>query len=177
MSFITNAIAATTGCISATGTDYAGPIPGWGSSRRLVVLGLAAAVLGAASPKPVTPSAELTVSVAGLRDHKGNLLFCLTRRTAQYLSCDKDPDAIHGSVAASVGTLDFQHMAPGEWALLMIHDSNKNGKLDKRFGIPREGFGFSRNPAIKFGAPSADDVRFEIPAGASHQQIKMRYIF
>ena len=117
------------------------------------------------------------MSVAGLRDHKGNLLFCLTRRTALYLDCDKDPGAVHGSVAASVGTLDFQHMAPGEWALLMIHDSNSNGKLDKRFGIPREGFGFSRNPAIKFGAPNADDVRFEVPAGASHQQIRMRYIF
>ena len=126
---------------------------------------------------PATSLAELTVSVAGLRDHKGNLLFCLTRRTAQYLDCDKDPGAVHGSVAASVGTLDFQHVAPGEWALLMIHDSNMNGKLDKRFGIPREGFGFSRNPAIKFGAPSADDVRFEIPAGESHQQIKIRYIF
>jgi uncharacterized protein (DUF2141 family) len=177
MNFITNAIAATMGCISAIGTACAGPIPGWGSSRRLVVLGLATVALGAASPMPATSLAELTVSVAGLRDHKGNLLFCLTRRTAQFLECDKDPGAVHGSVAASVGTLDFQHVAPGEWALLMIHDSNMNGKLDKRFGIPREGFGFSRNPAIKFGAPSADDVRFEIPAGESHQQIKMRYIF
>lgn len=177
MNFITNAIAATTGCISAIGTGCAGPIPGWGSSRRLVVLGLVTVVLRAASPMPAMPLAELTVSVAGLRDHKGNLLFCLTRRTAQFLDCDKDPGAIHGSVAASVATLDFQHMVPGEWALLMIHDSNSNGKLDKRFGLPREGFGFSRNPAIKFGAPSADDVRFEIPAGVSHQQIKMRYIF
>jgi uncharacterized protein (DUF2141 family) len=120
---------------------------------------------------------SLTVSVEGLRDHKGSLLFCLTRRTAQFLECDRDPGAVHGSVAADVGTLDFQHVAPGEWALLMIHDSNGNGKLDKRFGIPREGFGFSGNPVIRFGPPSADDVRFAVPAGASRQQVKMRYIF
>ena len=123
------------------------------------------------------PSASLSVSVEGLRDHKGNLLFCLTRRTALFLDCDEDPASVHGSVAANVGTIDFQHMAPGNWAMLMIHDSNGNGKLDKRFGIPREGFGFSRNPAIRFGPPSAEAVRFAVPEGVSHQQLKMRYIF
>ncbi|MEO5640770.1 MAG: DUF2141 domain-containing protein [Sphingomicrobium sp.] len=138
---------------------------------------LAAAALAGATAPTSMPIASLTVSVEGLRDHKGNVLFCLTRRTAEFLECDKDPGAVHGSVAANVGTLDFQHMAPGDWALLMIHDSNANGKLDKRFGIPREGFGFSRNPAIRFGPPSADNVRFEVPAGASHQQLRMRYIF
>lgn len=146
---------------------------------RLALLGLVvmAMALSGAAPVPTSPGANLTVTVEGLRDHKGNLLFCLTRRTAQFLDCDKDPDAVHGIVAATVGTLDFEHMAPGEWALLMIHDSNANGKLDKRFGIPREGLGFSRNPALRFGPPSAEAVRFAVPAGASHQQLKMRYIF
>lgn len=113
----------------------------------------------------------------GLRDHKGQLLFCLTRRIADYLACDEDPGAVHGSVPATTPMLEFDHLAPGEWAMLMIHDSNGNGKLDKRFGLPREGFGFSRNPAIRFGPPSAQDVQFDVPAGASHQQLKMRYIF
>lgn len=127
-------------------------------------------------PLPAPPQATLRVDVEGLRDRKGHLLFCLTRQTKDFLSCDKDPTAIHGSVAADTAAIKFENMAPGEWALLMIHDSNGNGKLDKRFGIPREGFGFSGNPVIRFGPPSAGAVRFVLPSGTSEQRLKMRYI-
>lgn len=134
------------------------------------------ALLSAASPSLPTPSASLRVDVEGLRDHKGLLRFCLTRHL-NYMECDEDRAAIRLSVAASMHEVTFNNMAPGEWSLLIIHDSNSNGKLDKRFGIPREGFGFSGNPAIRFGPPSAKDVHFEVPAGPSRQNIKMRYIF
>ena len=176
MSFTTSDTDAITDSISASGTDCAAPMRGLASLRRLALCALAGMALGGATALPSAQSANLTVSVEGLRDHKGNLLFCLTQRTAEFLKCDKDPGAVRGSVAANVGTLYFEHMVPGEWSLLMIHDSNGNGKLDKRFGIPREGFGFSRNPPIRFGPPSAEAVRFEVPAGFSHQQVKMRYI-
>ena len=175
MNFITSDIAAITVSTSGSGTDCAAPTRGLAGSprRRLVVLALL--LIGATSPS--IPSASLLISVDGLRDHKGKLLYCMTRQTTDYMRCDKDPGAVHGSVAASTARIEFDNMAPGEWALLLIHDSNGNGKLDKRFGIPREGFGFSNNPAIRFGAPSAGDVRFEVPSGPSHQNVRMRYIF
>ena len=37
------------------------------------------------------------------------------------------------------------------WSLL--HDENENSKLDTMLKIPKEGFGFSRNPAIRMGPP------------------------
>ena len=43
-------------------------------------------------------------------------------------------------------------------------------------GMPREGFGFSRNPAIRMGPPRYDDVRFSVPAGKSRQAVKLRYL-
>ena len=58
-------------------------------------------------------------------------------------------------------------MAPGDYSLLVIHDENRNGKLDKMLGMPREGFGFSRNPAIRMGPPRYGDVRFAVPPGAA----------
>ena len=104
-------------------------------------------------------------------------MFCLTRQTAKFLDCDKDPHAVHAIIAASGGAVAFEHLAPGEYALLLLHDANRNGKLDKRFGIPREGFGFSNNPPLRFGPPSANSVRFTLPAGASRQVVRMKYIF
>lgn len=166
MSSITNSIRAITDSISASGIGCAGRIAGWAA---LPIAGLA---LGAT----IGPAATLRVTIEGLRDHKGLLHFCLTRNL-DYLKCDADQGAVRLSVPAATGQVVFEHMVPGEWSLLLIHDSNGNGKLDKRFGLPREGFGFSRNPAIRFGAPSADDVRFALPAGESHQGIRVRYIF
>lgn len=103
------------------------------------------------------------------------LRFCLTQRP-NYLECKGDKAAVRLSVAASVHEVRFNNLAPGEWSLLLIHDSNQNGKLDKSLGIPREGFGFSGNPPIRFGPPSASDVHFELPPGPSLQNIKVRYI-
>ena len=59
--------------------------------------------------------------------------------------------------------------------LLVIHDENRNGKLDTMLGMPREGFGFSRNPALRMGPPRYGDVRFAV-AGHSRQAIKLKYL-
>jgi uncharacterized protein (DUF2141 family) len=43
-------------------------------------------------------------------------------------------------------------------------------------GMPREGFGFSRNPAIRFGPPRYSEVRFALPASGSRQSVKVKYL-
>ena len=42
-------------------------------------------------------------------------------------------------------------------------------------GMPREGFGFSRNPALRMGPPHYGDVQFAV-AGRSHQAVKLKYL-
>jgi uncharacterized protein (DUF2141 family) len=60
--------------------------------------------------------------------------------------------------------------------MALIHDENGNSKLDTMMGIPREGFGFSMNPIITFGAPSFKAARFVVGAGESDQRVKMKYL-
>lgn len=104
------------------------------------------------------------------------LRFCLTR-LPDYMKCDRDHGSLRLSVPATTGQVTFNGMQPGEWSLMLFHDSNGNGKLDTRFGIPREGFAFSGNPGFRFGPPRSADVRFALPSGPSHQDVRMRYIF
>lgn len=124
------------------------------------------------------PPAELVVSIAGLRNAKGAIMLCLTKRTQKaYLTCSMDPARVTRIVAANEAKrIDFKGLAPGEYSLLVIHDENSNGKLDKMFGMPREGFGFSRNPAIRMGPPHYADVHFAVPTGRSVQAIKLKYL-
>ena len=49
-------------------------------------------------------------------------------------------------------------------------------KLDTLLGIPREGFGFSRDPTIRFGPPRFDAAHFTLATDADTQQIMMRYM-
>ncbi|MCP3736039.1 DUF2141 domain-containing protein [Sphingomonas sp. RP10(2022)] len=136
-----------------------------------MLLPAAALVLGAA------PIARLDVSVGHLRSAKGMLRVCLTADPANFPACVDDADAVTRSVPAGTHALRFDGLPLGQYAVAVIHDENGNAKLDTIAGIPREGFGFSRNPVIRFGAPRFAAARFAVTSDANQQQINMRYIF
>ena len=66
-------------------------------------------------------------------------------------------------------------LAPGDYAIAIIHDENRNGRLDTFAGIPREGVGFSRNPVLRFGAPSFRSASFTIGGAPVAQDIHLKY--
>lgn len=118
----------------------------------------------------------LSVSFEGLRSSKGMIHACLTRDPKLFLHCDRDPAAFKGSVAAGPSAhVDFAGLPPGDYVLAVIHDENANNKVDTLLGIPREGVGFSRNPAMTFGPPKWDAARFHLAAGASRLEVKLKY--
>jgi uncharacterized protein (DUF2141 family) len=55
----------------------------------------------------------------------------------------------------------FTGIPQGVFAVMVFHDENRNGKLDKNFvGIPKEGYGASNNPAKKMRPPNFDEAKF-----------------
>jgi uncharacterized protein (DUF2141 family) len=124
-----------------------------------------------------SPVATLDLDVTHLRSAKGVLRICLTARPESFPDCKDDPRAISRSVPATQHRIHFDGLAPGGYAAAIIHDENGNKKLDTLMGIPREGFGFSRNPAIGFGPPRFDAARFALDdTTADPQSVKMRYL-
>lgn len=137
----------------------------------LAALSLVTVALGGASAP-----GNLEASVSGLRSTKGQVLACLTRRADKLARCDRDPDARRMTIPASAKALHFTGLPSGEYALALIHDENANNKLDTFMGIPREGFGFSRNPAIGFGPPSFAAAQFTVTAGSIDEGVRVRYL-
>ncbi|MDQ2892139.1 MAG: DUF2141 domain-containing protein [Pseudomonadota bacterium] len=123
------------------------------------------------------PIATLDVDVDHLRNAKGLIRVCLTADPDNFPACVDDVDATTRSVAANVRTIRFAGLPYGRYAVAVIHDENSNAKLDTFAGIPREGFGFSRNPGVTFGPPRFAAAQFDINGAADQQQIRMRYIF
>nr|WP_314443610.1 DUF2141 domain-containing protein [uncultured Sphingomonas sp.] len=138
---------------------------------------VAGATMGAASPGVPRQAADLQVQLSGLRSGKGMVHLCLSASPAKFLNCKDDPSAVSRSVpAAAAGRFDLGAVKSGTYALLVVHDENRNGKLDMMMGIPREGFGFSNNPAMKPRAPKWEEIRFTVPPTASVQQVRIRYV-
>ncbi len=123
------------------------------------------------------PVGRLEVSIQNLRSAKGSVRICLTADPANFPACVDDAQALTRSVPAGVRTVGFDALPQGSYALAVIHDENGNRRLDTFAGIPREGFGFSRNPPMRFGAPRFAAARFTLAGDAEMQQVRMRYIF
>jgi uncharacterized protein (DUF2141 family) len=129
-------------------------------------------LLGAAS----APAPSVEVSLTGLRSAKGQVLVCLTANPKAFPDCSKDKGAVRMAVtAAKAGQFSIAAPATGTYAIALVHDENGNAKMDMALFLPKEGFGFSRNPAIGMGAPKFGAASFAVGGGVA-QTIKMKYM-
>ncbi len=130
------------------------------------------ALAGAAGPGSVA------ADVTGLRSVKGQLLLCMTTRADLFMKCDKDPAArrLTVPVAQAHTSIAFEGLPSGTYAIALIHDENGNNKLDTTFGIPKEGFGFSRNPVIRMGPPKFGEASFAVGTGRADAPIRVKYM-
>lgn len=104
------------------------------------------------------------------------LRVCLTADPKNFPGCVDDARAVTRTVPADAPQLAITGLPPGDYALAIIHDENSNKKLDTFMGIPREGFGFSRNPPIRFGPPRFTAAEFKLGADGATQSVTMRYL-
>ena len=138
-------------------------------------LGLAA-LAGTLAAQP-TLAGEVVITVTDIRSSKGVVRACMTTRADIFPKCIKDP-AAHRTVVKADGTVQirFTGVAPGDYAIALLHDENDNGKADRAMGMmPKEGYGFSRDAPVKMAPPKFKDAVFAQGQGVNRITIKMRY--
>ncbi len=123
---------------------------------REMLIGLAfAAGAGAAE------AATVEVRASGLKDADGRVLFslCPEEGYGEWSTCALGVvDAAEGEVSYL-----FEEVAPGVYGVNVIHDRNRNGKLDLRWwGPPAESYGASNDPKPRIGPPRFDDIKFTV---------------
>ena len=134
-----------------------------------------------AAPSPTGTS--LVVTVEGLRNHKGVLAVSLFRGAEGFPDDDSRAWAKQVvSIAPPTGTktvsLRFNQLPPGQWAVVLLHDENKNSRMDTGlFGIPKEGFGASNNPKVRTGPPRFRDASFTIAPGETVHTIAIKPVY
>ena len=79
-------------------------------------------------------------------------------------------------VRATKATCDFADIAPGTYALAVIHDENRDGELATNLmGMPKEGYGFSNDAKGTLGAPSFEAASFAYNGERLNMTIALHY--
>ncbi len=134
------------------------------------------AVSDSAMPNSAVPSCTLRIVATGFRNHKGYA------GAAIFASPDgwpeqQDKAVVHDGFpfSGSEATLNFK-LPPGKYAVVVLHDENKDEKLDRNFlGIPTEGFGFANNPRVFLTAPSFAQAAVAVTCPVTTIGVKMIY--
>lgn len=138
---------------------------------------LTAVSVAAAEPGPADASASLTITVTGISSDRGVIRLALCPPDTGFPDCKaKAVRTADLTIHRGVATASLTNLAPGSYAVSVFHDANGNGKLDTLLGIPREGYGFSRNPPFRPRAPRFAETAISLQ-GALSERISLRYLF
>jgi uncharacterized protein (DUF2141 family) len=149
---------------------------------------LALAVLLILFTLPVKAS-ELRVTVDGIRSSDGTILIGLYDSPESYNRAIEaadteaflnDPNrfaavALRANTAMKSAVV-FTNLDPGQYAIILFHDENGNGKLDKNaLGVPTEPYGFSNNVRGFLGPPSFEEAVMKVNADDKAVRIVLIY--
>ena len=122
-------------------------------------------------------SYSLTVNVSDIRNSNGDILFLLYNKDGT-IPDEKIKNYYKkevGTISMNSSTITFNNIPKGNYAVFILHDENKNGKIDKKFILPIEGIGFSNYQNINLtNRPNFSKASFKIDKNLS-KDIKIIY--
>lgn len=122
------------------------------------------------NPGSWSQACTLRIHVDGLRNSNG-VIGSIIFKSPDGWPEDKNKAFRHGPTPIAPNqrqaVVVWDSLPPGDYGVAVIHDENRNAKLDRNLiGIPKEGFGFANNPRVGLSAPpfQAAIVRVQCPA-------------
>lgn len=129
---------------------------------------IAAAALGAGAAH----AEIIELEIAGVRSAKGAIKIDVYAPPRKHAAKRLVP-AIRGPMKVAI-----DDVRPGAYAIMLYHDENGNGRLDRGglLGMPIEGYAFSNDAPVRFGPPSFNAMKVEVKAKAGlRTSVRMRY--
>jgi len=103
---------------------------------------------------------SITVKIDNALSDDGNMLIGL--HDVNTFMKGKGLQNSKSEIVDGIVTVTFEDVTPGNYAIMVLHDANDNGKMDfDTTGRPSESYGMSNNPML-FGPPTFTDAKFEL---------------
>jgi uncharacterized protein (DUF2141 family) len=150
------------------------------ASRRVAALFAILLIISfahSASSKAAESDNRLDVRVVGMRNDKGNLNCSLFKPNQDFPTNNQHLARIATApIANGTGTCEYSGLAPGNYAVVVFHDEDSDGKFKRSaLGLPQEGYGFSKDAPARFRAPKFDEASFPFAGGTSEILLHIRY--
>lgn len=130
-----------------------------------------------ASTSSPSGNCTLIVHATGFRNQKGDAGGTLFTSPDGWPE-DNGKSFAHGGfpITGDHATLTFNYLPPGRYGVAILHDENRNHKLDRNFlKIPKEGFGFANNPHVGLAAPKWEDAAVAVTCPVTEINVRLIY--
>lgn len=119
--------------------------------------------LGAATAEGAELTGTLIVRVQGLRSGDGNLRFVLFDSKKNFLKSPVRAEIVE--IEDLQGTWMIEELPYGTYAVLVHHDIDASGKMERHwYGKPKEPTGSSNDAPARFGPPKFEKAKFQLEA-------------
>jgi uncharacterized protein (DUF2141 family) len=130
----------------------------------------------ASRPASQPALATLTVTIKGLRNHKGQLIFGVFRSAEGFPNIESKSVYWETKEADADAVTFTAHLPPGRYGASVLHDENRSGEMNRNFAnVPTEGYGVTNNPKPAFRAATFNEAVFDLPAAGREMTISVQY--
>jgi uncharacterized protein (DUF2141 family) len=121
------------------------------------------------------PTGTLTMVITGFKSTKGMARIEVIDSEAAYANETRALCLIKSRIVGNRVELSLKGLPYGQYAVVVFHDVNNNGVIDKNLvGAPKEPYGASNNIRGKFGPPDYSRIKFDLNAPEVIQQITVQ---
>lgn len=119
---------------------------------------------------------SISIKIRGMKNLNGQFCFALFNGPLNFPSpSDNLLKSQCISASKSDGMFTFQDLPLGTYAVSVFHDENSDSILNTRiFGIPKESFGFSKNPTVIVSAPKFEDCTVILNSSFLEHEINLK---
>ncbi len=122
----------------------------------------------------VQAQGKITVSISNIKNNNGVCRVCIFDNAASFNGEGKPLQCVSTNVSNKTAVARFDNVPAGTYAISVFHDANNNNKFDLNFvGMPKEGYGASKNKLPFAAAPAFKDNQFTLK-NSQHLQLPIR---
>jgi len=115
-----------------------------------------------------TETFDLAITINGIKSLEGRIQIGLYNEKRSFPHVDEQYKLYFIDANKFSGIYIIEDLPKGEYAVAVFHDRNSDGICNTNFfGIPKEGFGFSKNFKPRLSSPTFNDCKIDLNSNMS----------
>ena len=111
---------------------------------------------------------NLAITITGVKSTDGKIQIGLYNKKESFPHVDGQYKLFYVDANGFSGIYTFKDLPYGEYAVAIFHDKNSDKICNTNFlGIPKEGYGFSKNFKPRLSSPSFNDCKIDLNSNLS----------